>query len=100
MTLSENIYIADLLFFNNVNGTLKRERRFIMYGMHWCGIGFGWFSSLVLIGVIIWLIFRAGSHRYYHKDHKSAAIDILKERYARGEIGKDEFEEKRKQIES
>ncbi len=71
-----------------------------MYGMHWWGMGFGWFTGLVFLVIIIWLIIRTVNHDAYHRSHSSnSALDILKERYAKGEIGKDEFEEKRKQIE-
>ncbi len=76
-----------------------------MYGYHWWGMGFGWITGVVFIVLVIWLITRLVNNDYnyrnYHRNHgsSSTAMDILKERYAKGEIGKEEFEEKRKQIE-
>jgi len=70
-----------------------------MYGLHWWGMGFGWLTGLAFIILIIWLIIRTVNHDSYHRSHSSGAMDILKERYAKGEISKEEFEEKRKQIE-
>lgn len=63
--------------------------------------GFGWISMIFwwffIIGVIIlfarWLMH--GSGRNWHSNEKSA-LDILKERYVKGEIDKKEFEEKKK----
>ena len=46
------------------------------------------------------------SHEIYHEDHNDGrsqggrAIEILKERYAKGEITKEQFLEMRKEIES
>jgi len=66
--------------------------------MGWLGWG-GWIImllwwALVIAGIVLfarWLISLSGSR------HKSA-LDVLKERYAKGEIEKKEFEEKKKDI--
>jgi putative membrane protein len=73
------------------------------------GWGFGgWFGSifmllfwvLVIIGLIFlikWLVqtTRKGPGAFHEG---SRALDILKERYARGEINKEEFEEKKRDL--
>ncbi len=78
--------------------------------MHWGGYGWdggwlGWIGMVVWWLVVIWLVIAAirwFSHR--HGDccggSKGSAMDILKERYAKGEIEKKEYEEKRKALES
>lgn len=78
-----------------------------MYGMGF-GMGWGWIIGLLFIIALIWLLVRAtGTHQPYHypSHHSPAAsqerkspVDILKERYARGEIDKDEFEQKKKDL--
>ncbi len=51
---------------------------------------------LAIIFFIRWLIFSAkGSRQLKPED---SALDILKKRYARGEIDKEEFEEKKKDL--
>jgi putative membrane protein len=70
-----------------------------MYGGHWWGMGFSWLTGVVFIVLIIWLIIRVVNQDAYHRNRSSTAMDILKERYAKGEISKEEFEEKRKLIE-
>ena len=79
------------------------------YGHMWGGgWGGGWHPGmmfgplimlLALVGIValvVWLVrwFSNGSHR--HGGSERHALDILEERFARGEIGKEEFEEKRK----
>lgn len=86
------------------------------YGHMWGG-GWGWYPGmifgpiimlLILVGVvalIVWLVrlFSPGhpGHGvcpYCGRGRGRGALDILEERFARGEIGKEEFEDKRKLI--
>ncbi len=58
------------------------------------------FWALIVIGVIVlirWL--GHGRHRHGWHEHGHSAMDVLKERYAKGEIDKREFEEKKKDLE-
>lgn len=91
----------------------------MMYGYGWGhGLGFGLFGgiiSLIFWVFIIWLIVSLirsatghhGRHCWWgdcrgeHGDgnemnspRRDAAMDVLRERYAKGEISKEEFEEK------
>jgi len=64
---------------------------------HGLGMGWGWIIGLVVLIVIIWIIVKAFNRKKTPKvPNDKSPMDILKERYARGEIGKDEYEEKRK----
>jgi putative membrane protein len=74
-------------------------------GTGWWGMGFGGGFFMILFWIVIiaiivmlakWLF--TGSSRIDLPRGKSA-LDILKERYARGEIGKDEFEQKKRDLE-
>jgi putative membrane protein len=65
------------------------------------GMWFGWIFWLVIIGAIIWLIF-SQSGRYRNQSsvnpHLESPLDILKKRYAKGEISKEQFEEMKKDL--
>jgi putative membrane protein len=69
------------------------------YGYGGWGIfGFLWMTlcgALIIIGIIV--LVRWLGHGWH--DHGHSALDILKERYAKGEIDKKEFEEKKRDLE-
>lgn len=62
------------------------------------GGGFMWLIWIVLIVVVVWGISAAtGGARQPPRRDKSA-LEILEERYARGEIDKKEFEERKSDL--
>ncbi|MFA5993953.1 MAG: SHOCT domain-containing protein [Parcubacteria group bacterium] len=75
------------------------------------GFGFGWIFMLLFWGLIIWGIFTLirgvsggggccdNNHGGHHGHGDKTSLDILKERYAKGEINKEEFEAKKKDLE-
>ncbi len=63
---------------------------------------FGWIFWLVIIGVIVWLVMnQSGRNRNQNQvnPHQESHLDILKKRYARGEINKEQFEQMKKDLE-
>ena len=71
------------------------------FGEHGWGMGFGmgwwWIIGLIIMIIIVWLVVKSYNNNSTPPrfDNKSA-LDILNERYARGEIDKEEFEERKK----
>ncbi len=67
-------------------------------GMSW-GMGFGWLIGLAILIVLIWLIVKAINNSNPSSPQQSkSALEILKERYAKGEISKEEFEDKKRAL--
>jgi putative membrane protein len=68
--------------------------------MSWGGFGFGWifmivFWMLIVLGVVALVRYLGGAKQ---SSAGKTPLDILKERYAKGEINKKEFEEMKKDI--
>ena len=62
------------------------------YGNGWWHMGFMWLFWLVLIVIVVWLIVRSTSGRLSTGEAQESPEEILKRRYARGEIDKDEYD--------
>ena len=76
------------------------------YFWHW---SFWWFPLfmpifwIVIIAVVLYLVFRRGGPRKpwepaQESGPRESALDILKKRYAKGEISKDQFEQMKRDI--
>lgn len=64
-------------------------------------MGFGWglwmmLFWIIIIGLVIYTVFILITNS--NKENKDSSIEILKERFARGEIDQNEFEQKRASI--
>jgi len=64
----------------------------------WFGMGFGWLFWIVIAGVLIWAALALSGRR--PSGRPESALDILEKRYARGEISREEFEEKKRDLQS
>jgi len=53
---------------------------------------------LIILGIVVLIKWLFGGASRREPGSSDRAIEILKERYARGEIGKDEFEQKRRDL--
>jgi putative membrane protein len=73
------------------------------------GWGWGWWGMGIIHGLLWWAILILGiivlvrllgrdSGRAAGAPPAETALDVLKKRYARGEIGKQEFEEKKRDL--
>jgi len=60
-------------------------------GMDW-SMGWSWVIGLILLVGIIGIIVRKSKN---NSQREPSAMEILKKRYAKGEISRDEFKEKR-----
>jgi putative membrane protein len=84
---------------------LAQERSYEWgWGMHpmwWGAWGFGMmfmmilFWGLIIVGVLLAIRWLAGQGKETRTD---SALEILRQRYARGEINKEEFEAKKKDL--
>ncbi len=72
-----------------------------MHPMWWWGWGIGMMAMMFLfwvvfiVGLVVAIRWLLGKSREQKTD---SALEILRQRYARGEINKDEFESKRKDL--
>ena len=72
----------------------------------WLGMGIGMFGMLlfwvlIILGIVVLVKWLAGSQTTGGTQLPAkSALDIVKERYARGEIDKEEFEQKKRDLSS
>ena len=67
----------------------------------WNGMWFGWVFWIIIIAVVIWAITNGSKRNQYFRNDLpriETALDILKKRYARGEISREQFEQMKKDI--
>lgn len=68
----------------------------MMWGWNWgWGMGIGMVAFWVFVAVLVWALARMPHTHAPHED-KPTAEDILAERFARGEISAEEFEERKR----
>ncbi len=68
-----------------------------LQGMPW----YGWIGPVIMVifwALLITAIILSIRHFVRRSRHDAPALEILKARYAKGEISKEEFEEKKKDI--
>ena len=63
-------------------------------------MGFGWIIGLILLVAIVWFIMKTVNQNSSTRNSgNKSALEILKERYASGEIDNKEFEERKRDLE-
>ncbi len=62
-------------------------------------MGWGWIIGLIILGITVWLIVKSINQNRASRDSSTkSAMDILKERYAKGEIDEEEYDERKKNL--
>ena len=72
-------------------------------GMGWIGMILGFiFFIAIIIGIILFIVWIVKRSTHDSADYKteSKSLEVLKERYAKGEITKEQYEEIKKNIQS
>ncbi len=60
------------------------------------GMGWGWIIGFIVLVAIIWIVVRVtNQNRSVKPPERQTPLDILKERYAKGEISKEEFDKRK-----
>lgn len=72
------------------------------YGWGWGGMWLGMVLFWGLLAAVVVVVAKYAIRRDESEGrvHHKSALDILKERYARGEIGREEYQEKKHDLES
>jgi len=69
-----------------------------MWGFGWLGMAIFWIAFIVVIVLFVKWLFHQGKTETRGPAQDESALEILKKRYAKGEINKEEFEQKKKDI--
>lgn len=68
-------------------------------GWHGWGMGWVWILGFALLVAIIWIVLRVKIHNRRNKSPESkSALDTLKDRYARGDIDKGDFDKRKSDL--
>ena len=71
----------------------------MMWGSHWMFGGWMWICWIaVLVGIIFLIKWIVQQSKENETRVKEDALEILKKRYAKGEINQEEFEQKKKDL--
>ena len=69
---------------------------------HWGGFGWLWMALwwvLIIAGIVALVRWLSGRSAEDEKPATNTALDLLKERYARGELDRDTYEKMRRDLE-
>ncbi len=70
------------------------------FGGHGWGMGLWWIIGLIIVIAVVWMVMKGMNQNNQSTNQRTGktALDILKERYASGEIDKQEFEERKRNL--
>ena len=69
------------------------------FGGYGWGMGLGGISGILIIGFFVWFLLKGiNVNNPSSQPREKSPLDILKERYAKGEIDKEYFEERKKDL--
>lgn len=73
-------------------------------GCNWW-MGFGWLFWIIVVLLVIWIVRGSEQRRYWRHygqqfPQHETALDILKKRYAKGEITKEEFDRMKRDLQA
>ena len=94
------IVLLPLTFFGcgpGPNGPESNWGHMMGYGY---GGGFMWTLVLIVVGAILWYLLQSSKTRGSDAFQRETPLDILKKRYARGELDKEAFDRMKKDVES
>ena len=69
------------------------------FGGGYLGMFIGIIFWILIIAGVVWLVIKLTKNNQNNQDHKHDPLEILKARYAKGEIDKKEFEDMNKELE-
>lgn len=67
---------------------------------NWYGASITWLLFFVLLGIGIYLVFRLAKTRASVPETADTPLEILRKRYARGEINREQYEETKRNLET